>query len=353
MLRPAIEKTAGQVTRSKDKNNYFMVVRNVATDKSCNRFKLIGLEVCLPMQCTKIDETSYQFPCNASAEVLQFADETRHRDIVDKEHIVDMIKLVSAAHCRNLIIGDLTSYNIGISSGGVPSKLINVPHSKLWNGKPVIFEGICNNFHAPEIHQSGKMTMASDIYSLALHWIIAGTGQLIDRWHDMNYNTVRNEAIKLCKYSIQREMLELNPDRRPPIKLVQYAYASEKEGPSINWSVEYQRSQKLIQNVFRGQSDALQALTQCEDNNLELRTTVLSVLPSILSYVNMEVVMDTTSSNVVHCLELVHSLLTHDPWSSFLPGDTGTFFRFAALCLLPDIALLQTVWISCSVPFLR
>lgn len=326
MLRPTIEKTNGSGTRSKDKNSHLMIVRNVAAEKSIKRFKLMGIDFVVPLLCTKLDETTYQFACNASAEVLQFAEDLKFRDNIDKTHIIDMIKLVSAAHCRNLVIGDLTSYNIGISQPAVASKIINMPHGKLWNGTPIVFDGIYTHFHAPEIHNSNKMTKASDIYSLAIHWIIAGTGQLIDCWHDMNVNAVRTEAIKLCKYPIQRKMLELDPDRRPSIELVKYAFASEREGSNtIDWSVNYRGWQRSIQNIFNGQPDAMRALVQGDDHSSDFQTSVTTSLPSILSYVNMELLnyMDVTSPNVVHSLDLVHNLLSNDPWNNFLPGDTG------------------------------
>ena len=310
------------------KGPLYLTVSNVDAAVCVKRFKLIGVKSLIFNDVEFVSYTSYKFPVNDKYNLV-FADKLEVRDKVDKQSITKLFQFVKAAHMRGVVLSDINMRSIGVNAADGSAKVIDLSASKLCvPGNNVELNGAPNQYHAPEVHSTGNVSFASDIYSLGLWWLVARTGSTVESWNLTCPVAINQHALSTNpKFEILKRMLNINPYFRPTIQEVITEYQRENAEASVVQE-QLTPSQSEALRIFRGDSSALSKLLEEQHHD-----TVIDLMPSLLKHVfsyaphykSEAFSLPATHKTMSDVLNLLHELLmkNKDPWANFLDTDFG------------------------------
>ena len=330
MLRiPELNKTKSPDSGGR-KGPTHVIVKNVNSDICLKRFKLIGVKSLVVNDVEKVSDTSYRFPVSDKMNMV-FADALEVRDKVDKQMITKLFQIIKAAHMRGIVLGDINLRTICLNMGDGNAKIIDMSSSKLCvPGNHVPLGENPNMYHAPEVHSTGNVSFASDIYSLGLWWLVARTGSTVESWNLSCPMEINQHALATNpKFEILRRMLNVNPYFRPTIQEVIAEYHREISEANVVQE-QLTASQSEVLRIFKGDSSVYSRLLDAQHYG-----AVVDSMPSILkhvfsyapSYKSNAFKHSGNKKIMQEMLNLMYELLMNDKnqWENFVDGDFVEF----------------------------
>ena len=214
-----------QFVYEKDSGNKekYLVMKGVDVHKCALRMSMLSH----PMVPVKFSATGDRVVMNwkSGAVVPALGLDAVDTSKVDTHFIPEIMSALRHAHSRMLIFGNVSFDTIGISGNHVV--MADWSHSRLHAGNRVKYDGLVNEFSAPETHINGFVVPASDVYGLALWWMAAKLRSMPSTWGDSADPLAIQSAAMERASTLQQNMLHASHHKRFNIDVVTKQFISE------------------------------------------------------------------------------------------------------------------------------